>query len=183
MRTLAIVLVLLLAGCETFQTNKGGTTTAGETVTVTETALDGTTVETVTSRSATAVQPENPTEGAGATAGMASASNAGGAHKPANPGMLLQARTMTWMGAGCVLLGVIVFAARFTSFPFARVIPWTGSVALVVVGVGFLTWPSLDPVTKVVAFLVGAGILVYLVMHNGSFANLFKSKLTKEPTT
>lgn len=176
--SIAIALILVLSGCAGFAKTEGGDLSATESITtVTETLSDGTTTVTVTeTRQAQAQQPQNPEEGATARAGSAAAGLQGGSVVP-DAARLMQAATLTWIGAALILLGVGSFALRFTSYPFAKLIPWTASLAAAGCGIGFLAWPYLTGYVPIVVLLglVGAGL--YLVIHNGYGLNYFKKKV------
>ena len=135
--------LMLLGGCG--YTVDGGALDAVSTTTVGERTLPDGTVErdvTVVER-ATAEQPQNPDDGALAEAGKARAALMGGSQVP-DAAEVQASNTRTWAGIALLIAGGLAFSLRFTSLPFAGLIPWTVCVAAMGVGAVLLMWSSLE---------------------------------------
>lgn len=80
---------------------------------------------------------------------------------------------LTWIGGVLIIAGVVGFALRFTTLPFARLIPWQGCGLLIVGGAltAFLPYlyvalgPPMSIAIVCVFLVVAAGVALYFGMR------------------
>ena len=168
----ALILTLVtVTGCDT--KTRGGDVFAREFERATTEAKDGTRETTERFSESSAKQPENAEDGASAGAGEAVSTIKGGS-QVSDGAAETRAHTLTLLGALCILIGVGTFVLRFTSLPFAGVIPWTASAAMIGVGALLLSWHLIAGPVAVIAVVGVVGFVVYFLYHNGFLANLRK---------
>ena len=118
-----------------------------------------------------ATQPENAEDGASADAGTAGGAIEGGS-QVSDGSAETRAHTLTLLGALCILIGVGTLVLRFTSLPFAGVIPWTASAAMIGVGALLLSWHLIAGPVAVIAVVGVCAFVIYFLYHNGFLANI-----------
>lgn len=166
-----ILALVAVAGCQTKTT--GGSAYASEVKRSIVERVDGTKEDTTSVVESGMSLPENAEDGGSAGAGDAGAAVDGGS-QVSDGSAETRAHTLTLLGALCILLGVGTLVLRFTSLPFAGVIPWTASAAMIGVGALLLSWHLIAGPVAVIAVVGVVGFVVYFLYHNGFLANLRK---------